>query len=225
MKGAIYARVSTDKESQVSSLERQVEELQEAASLWGVEIEKVISEQASGYDIEREGMFAIMNLVENQQIDCLLVQDDTRLGRGNAKMALIHYFFKNRTVIYTLNHQGELVLSETESMVLDIVSVVEAYQRKLHNAKISRGMQKAVGKGYSPEKNLKGLHNGGRSKKEVPVEEIVRLRDKGLTFHEIAATLRGLGYDLSKATANRRYNDYQQMKQNMSNNPVKDSDA
>lgn len=209
MKGAIYARVSTDKESQVTSLARQVEELQKAASLWDVTVERVISEQASGYEIEREGMFALMKLVEDHQIDCILVQDDTRLGRGNAKMALIHYFYKNETFIYTLNHQGELALSETESMVLDIVSVVEEYQRKLHNAKISRGIKKAVESGYAPEKNLKGLHNGGRLKKEVPVQEIVRLRDRGMTFHEVAATLRGLGYDLSKATANRRYREYQ----------------
>ncbi|KYC87298.1 hypothetical protein B4096_3210 [Heyndrickxia coagulans] len=94
-------------------------------------------------------------------------------------------------------------------MVLKIVSMVEEYQRKLHNLKIKRGMERAVKNGYRPEKNLKGKRNpDGRERKEVPVEEIIRLRDNGLTFQEIAATMRGFGYQVSKATVHRRYREY-----------------
>lgn len=42
----------------------------------------------------------------------------------------------------------------------------------------------------------------------MPVEEIIRLRDNGLTFQEIAATMRGFGYQVSKATVHRRYREY-----------------
>ncbi|MGA9226650.1 MAG: recombinase family protein, partial [Mesobacillus sp.] len=41
-----------------------------------------------------------------------------------------------------------------------------------------------------------------------PIEEIVKLRNNGLTFAEIAATLRGFGFNVSKATVNRRYLEY-----------------
>jgi DNA invertase Pin-like site-specific DNA recombinase len=72
-------------------------------------------------------------------------------------------------------------------------------------------MKRAVAKGYKPEKNLKNLDsNPGRQKIEVPVEEIVRLRKNKLTFSEIAATLRGFGYTISKATVHRRYQEFQQ---------------
>ena len=56
-------------------------------------------------------------------------------------------------------------LSETDSMVLQIVSMVEEYQRKLHNIKIKRGMKRAIENGYKPEKNLNnhGM-NSGREK-------------------------------------------------------------
>ncbi len=94
-------------------------------------------------------------------------------------------------------------------MVLQIVSMVEEYQRKIHNIKIKRGMHRAIEQGYRPEKNLKnhGDHSG-RERKEAPIMEIVRLRGNSLTFAEIAATLRGFGYQVSKATVHRRYQEY-----------------
>lgn len=208
MNGLIYARVSTEKESQNLSISRQVKELVTAADHWGITVVNHIEERASGYDMERDGIFKVMDMVESENVDCLLVQDDTRLGRGNAKIALIHYLFKHGMLIYTLNHNGQLELSETESMVLEIVSLVEEYQRKLHNAKIGRGMKNAVASGFKPETNFKGSSGGGRTKKLLPVEEIVKLKEKGMTFQEVAATLRGLGYDISKATAHRRYREY-----------------
>lgn len=96
-------------------------------------------------------------------------------------------------------------------MLLKILAIVEEYQRKIHNAKIQRGMRRAVENGYRPERNFKNKHNReGRGRIEVPVEEIVKLREKGLTFQEIASTLRGLGYDVSKATVHRRYMEYKE---------------
>jgi transcriptional regulator len=44
---------------------------------------------------------------------------------------------------------------------------------------------------------------------EIPIEEIIKLRANGLTFSEIAATLRGFGYNVSKATVNRRFLEHQ----------------
>ena len=134
-----------------------------------------------------------------------------RLGRGNAKIALLHCILKEGVKLYSISHNGELQLSESDSMVLKIVSMVEEYQRKLHNIKIKRGMKRAVAQGYKPEKNLKNLEwNSGREKIEVPIEEIIRLRKNKLTFSEIAATLRGFGYNISKATVHRRYQESQE---------------
>ncbi|MDF2792046.1 MAG: resolvase, partial [Neobacillus sp.] len=142
-------------------------------------------------------------------IQAVLIQDETRLGRGNAKIALLHCILKEDVKLYSISHNGELQLSESDSMVLKIVGMVEEYQRKLHNIKIKRGMKRAVANGYKPEKNLKNLESSsGREKIEVPVEEIVRLRQNKLTFSEIAATLRGFGYNISKATVHRRYQEF-----------------
>ncbi|MGM9924351.1 MAG: recombinase family protein [Bacillus sp. (in: firmicutes)] len=205
----IYCRVSTDKEAQVSSLQRQEQELKALAGEMSMEVIKVIKEQASGFQLDRDGVFELLDCIKEENVDAVLIQDETRLGRGNAKIALLHCLMKEGVRIYTYTHKGEMELSESDSMVLQIVGIVEEYQRKLHNMKISRGMKKAIDKGYRPEKNIKNHNQSkGPEKKVVPIEEIVRLRKNDLTFADIAATLRGFGYNVSKATVNRRYLEY-----------------
>jgi DNA invertase Pin-like site-specific DNA recombinase len=209
MKAIIYCRVSTTKDTQETSLSRQEEELVNLAKKHDFEVVKVIREQASGYDLERDGILELLDLIKEKDIKVVLIQDETRLGRGNAKIAILHCILKEEVQLYSISNNGQLELSESDSMVLNIVGMVEEYQRKLHNIKIRRGMQRAVDKGYRPEKNLSNQGaNGGRERIEVPIEEIVRLRKNELTFAEIAATLRGFGYNISKATVHRRYKEY-----------------
>lgn len=208
-KAVIYCRVSTKKDTQETSLIRQEEELLALAALYHFEVVKVIKEQASGYDLERDGILELLSIAKDKSVAAVLIQDETRLGRGNAKIALLHCLLKENVTLYTIAHNGELQISESDSMVLQIVGVVEEYQRKLHNIKIKRGMNRAIRAGYQPQKNLKNINaSNGREKLEVPIEEIVRLRRNELTFAEIAATLRGFGYSVSKATVHRRYKEY-----------------
>ncbi|MCD8502829.1 MAG: recombinase family protein [Bacillaceae bacterium] len=210
MNAIIYCRVSTQKQAQETSLQRQREELLQLAKSNNYHVLKIIEEKASGYEIDRNGVFEFLDEFRAGNADTLLIQDDTRLGRGNTKIALIHQLNKYKIKIKTIHDHGdEIRLSETDSMVLEIVSVVEEYQRKLHNLKIKRGMKKAVENGYNPLVNLGNRCSGGRNKIEIPIQEIVRLRSMKLTFEEIAATLRGFGYDISKATVHRRYRDFQ----------------
>lgn len=210
MKAIIYCRVSTDKKEQETSLSRQRQELHELAERFGFTVVTCIEEQQSGFNIEREGIFEMLDYFTEGQADCLLIQDETRLGRGNTKIALFHQLQKLDVSIYTLMHNGALELSDSDSMVLQIVGIVEEYQRKIHNLKIKRGMQKAVKEGYNPRNNLKNINKApGRERIEVPIEEIVQLREKDLTFSEIANTLNGLGYNVSKATVHRRYQEHQ----------------
>jgi DNA invertase Pin-like site-specific DNA recombinase len=209
MKAVIYCRVSTEKSSQETSLSRQKEELIQLANQHEIEIMNIIEEKASGYEIDREGIFQVLQDLKEGRANTLLVQDETRLGRGNAKIALLHFIRKHNVAVFTVAHNGHLQVSESDSMVLEIVGVVEEYQRKLHNMKIKRGMKRAVINGYDPTENLKNIDQSpGRERLEVPISEIVRLRNNKLTFHEIAATLRGLGFEVSKATVHRRYKEY-----------------
>ena len=153
----------------------------------------------------------MLDYIADNKIAAVFVQDETRLGRGHARVAVIHFLKKSGTEIYSLNGAGPLTLNEMDEMLLEILAIIEEYQRKIHNAKIKRGMRRAVENGYRPERNFKNKHKReGRERIEVPIEEIVNLREKGLTFQEIASTLRGLGYDVSKATVHRRYVEFKE---------------
>ncbi|MFQ3543238.1 recombinase family protein [Halobacillus rhizosphaerae] len=212
MRVILYCRVSTEKETQVSSLKRQREELYAMAAEHGMEVLDCIEERASGYEVEREGLYRLLQYFSSEEAEGLLIQDETRLGRGNTKIALFHQLQKLGVKIYSLSHDGKLEISESDSMVLQIVGIVEEYQRKIHNMKIRRGMKKAVQNGYNPANNLSNLEAAsGRERIEFPIEEVVRLRRNKLTFKDIAATLRGLGYDVSKATVHRRYQEYESL--------------
>lgn len=210
LKAIIYCRVSTDKHTQETSLARQKQELVQLAYKYSFSVVDCIQEKESGYEIDRDGVFRLLDYFSGDQADCLLIQDETRLGRGNSKIALFHQLQKLNVPIFTAVHEGKLELSESDSMVLEIVSIVEEYQRKIHNTKIKRGMKRAVREGYDPGKNLKNRNKApGRDRKSFPIEEVVRLRQKNLTFAEIASTLNGMGYSVSKATVHRRYLEYQ----------------
>lgn len=205
-----YCRVSTEKNTQEMSLSRQEEELEALAVQLGFQHVAVFTDKHSGYDIEREGLLNLLDFVKDEKIDAVLVQDETRLGRGNARMAILHLLAKTDTAIYSHNDNGPIALNEMDTMLLEILAIVEEYQRKLHNAKIRRGMQRAVREGYRPEHNLKNRGNlEGRERIEVPIGEIVALREKGLTYEEITGVLKGLGHDISKATVHRRYKEYE----------------
>ncbi|MFY0743355.1 recombinase family protein [Solibacillus silvestris] len=208
-KAVIYCRVSTDKNTQETSLVRQQEELTKYAKTFGYNDVEIFMDQHSGYDVDRDGLLDMLDYMKEDGVKALFVQDETRLGRGNARMAVLHLLQKYEATIYTLNDAGPVVLNEMDTMLLEILAIVEEYQRRMHNAKIRRGMRRAVENGYQPQNNLKNRGNiEGRERKEVPVEEIVQLRQKGLTFAEIATTLSGLGISISKATVHRRYIEY-----------------
>lgn len=209
MRSILYCRVSTDKNAQETSLARQKQELLTLAKSYGLSVIDIIEERASGYEMDRDGIFQFLDLFAAEKADCLLIQDETRLGRGNTKIALFHQLNKLHVPVYTAIYDGELELSESDSMVLQIVSIVEEYQRRIHNSKIKRGMQRAVRSGYDPSKNLANREQApGRERKKFPIEEVSRLREKKLTFSEIAHILNGMGYQVSKATVHRRYQEY-----------------
>jgi len=205
----IYARVSTEKNTQETSLARQQDELEKYAQKMGYKVQAFFQDQHSGYEVDRDGLLEMMDYIKEHNVQALFIQDETRLGRGHARMAVIHLLQKYDTTIYTLNDSGPIALNEMDSMLLEILAIVEEYQRKIHNAKIRRGMRRAVENGYKPQLNLKDRGNHeGRDRIDVPIEEIVNLRNKGLTFNEIASTLRGVGFEVSKATVHRRYQEY-----------------
>ncbi|MEG0258614.1 MAG: recombinase family protein, partial [Lysinibacillus sp.] len=135
-KAVVYCRVSTEKETQSSSLERQEEELVHYAKQHGYQVSAVFKDKHSGFDVERDGILEMLDYIKEQKVEALFVQDETRLGRGNARMAVLHLLQKTETDVFSMRDAGPVQLNEMDTMLLEILAVVEEYQRKIHNAKI-----------------------------------------------------------------------------------------
>ena len=67
--------------------------------------------------------------------------------------------------VITIQDHGEISLSEADLLVLEILSAVEEFQRRITKYKISRGMARAIKNGFVPHKNLSNIHLGGREKR------------------------------------------------------------
>lgn len=210
-KAVIYCRVSTEKDSQQTSLERQEKELRKYADALDYQVAAVFYDKTSGYDVDRDGLVDMLDYIKEHRIKILFIQDETRLGRGHARIAILHLLSKSEVTVLSYNDSGPIALNEMDTMMLSILAIVEEYQRKIHNAKIKRGMKRAVENGFRPELNLKNRGKvEGREKIDLPMDEIINLRNRGLTFEEIASTLRGVGFQVSKATVHRRYVEYKE---------------
>ena len=72
-KAIIYCRVSTEKEAQETSIKRQQEELQLFANKYNFEIINIIEEKQSGYEIEREGIFEMLEEFQSGKANTLLI--------------------------------------------------------------------------------------------------------------------------------------------------------
>ena len=93
-KAVLYCRVSTEKDTQETSLVRQEEELIRYAKSLGYSELSVYKDQHSGYEVDRDGLLDMLDFMKEENIKAIFVQDETRLGRGNARMAVLHLIQK-----------------------------------------------------------------------------------------------------------------------------------
>ena len=86
------------------------------------EVAKVFTDQHSGYDVEREGLLDLLDYIKENDIKAVFVQDETRIGRGNGRMAVLHLLQKTNTSVFTLQDKGAINLNEMDSMLLGNIS-------------------------------------------------------------------------------------------------------
>lgn len=101
-KAVIYARVSTEKAEQETSLERQKEELSRYARSLGFRVDNIFEDCHSGYDVDRDGLLEMLDYISENEISAVFVQDETRLGRGHARVAVLHLLKKARRMYIPL---------------------------------------------------------------------------------------------------------------------------
>ncbi len=84
MKAIIYARVSTEKDSQSASIANQVKACRDYAKKTGLKVVAEFTDEKSGGKFNRPGFSQALAAMGMDEADILIVTDQDRLTRGGA---------------------------------------------------------------------------------------------------------------------------------------------
>jgi excisionase family DNA binding protein len=136
---AIYARVSSQKQSKDGNLERQKQRLLEAAKQKGYEVQLVVAEQASGLNENRRGLKRLLALAQKGEIDVVLVEFRDRLSRFGFSY-LARAFEMAGARVEVLEEQEEK--APAEELVEDMLSIVTVFSARLYGSRARKFRQK-----------------------------------------------------------------------------------
>jgi DNA invertase Pin-like site-specific DNA recombinase len=147
LRAVTYARVSTTKTSQDTSVRRQVAELKDVAARRGWTVEYQFSDRISGGGAERPGLDAALDHLFHGRADILVVHDLDRLGRNvRAMLANVDAIHAAGAHFYVLDRHWDTSSAEGR-LIFTIFAALYEFQRKLLGEKIKAGLAFARKKG------------------------------------------------------------------------------
>jgi len=170
---AIYARVSTtdqSTESQLLDLRRYVRERG-----WNI-FKEYVDEGISETKDSRPALNELMNDAKKRRFDVVLVWGFDRFARSTKHLILALAEFKNPGIDFVSYQENIDTGSPLGSAIFTIISAVAQLERDIIAERVKEGPRRA-------KENGKKL---GRPRAVVDVEDIQRLRSKGLSLRAIA---------------------------------------
>ena len=170
---AIYARVSTTDQS----TESQLLDLRKYVSERGWQSYKEYTDNGvSGTTDSRPALNELMNDARKRRFDMVLVWRVDGFARSTRHLINALEEFKNLRIDFVSYQENIDTSSPLGSAIFTIISAVAQLERDIIAERVKAGLRKAVANG----KKL------GRPKLDVDVEEVHRLRAKGLSLRAIA---------------------------------------
>jgi putative resolvase len=128
IRAVIYARVSSRKQKEDGSLDRQVERLRSYCSAKGYKVVDVITDVASGLNEERSGLLKLFNLITGRQVDVVVVEFKDRLTRFGFEY--LRRWFESFGVKIDVVEESEK--GYMEELVEDFVSIVTSFAARIY---------------------------------------------------------------------------------------------
>lgn len=178
---AIYVRVSTDDQT----VENQFPALEALAATRKLQVTRRFEDVISGTKFKRPGFDALMAAARRGEFQYILVWAVDRLGRSMPKIIETVVEFDRLGISLVSYSEGWLDTSgPTRSLLLSIFAWVAEQERTRLIDRTNAGLDRARAAG----KTL------GRPKVALDLDEVLRLRKKGLSISMVARTLRvGVG--------------------------------
>jgi DNA invertase Pin-like site-specific DNA recombinase len=195
MKAIIYARCSTDESKQDTEI--QLNELRRYCKAYDWQYDEV-SEYGSGYKADNQPKLSeVLEKIRLKHYDVLIVYSMDRFSRQSPSKinALLDIIVEQHKCRFIALQQG---IDSNNDMTWHVVKPLFTYFAN----KYSKDLGEKVKKGIERKKEL-GKYNGGRPQKRVDVKNIIKLRNAGLSFRDIANTLNREGSRVSFQTVRR----------------------
>src|SRR5436190_15700127 len=187
MKAAIYARVSTSDQN----CEMQLRELREYAHRRGWEVAgEYVDTGWSGAKASRPQLDRLMLDASRRDFDAVLVYKLDRFGRSvrnclDGIEALRTHEVRFLAVSQNIDTDES---NPTSRLMLHILAAVGEFERELIRERVSAGMRSAKAQGTRSGKAI------GRPRRVFDRDEVLRLRQDGISFAKIARQLKvGIG--------------------------------
>ena len=184
-KVAIYARVSTDKQT----TQNQIDALREVAERCGYQITQIFSEDGISGSKGREGRPALDQLMKSatqRKFDMVMCWSIDRLGRSLQNLIEILNELQSLKVDLFFMQQGMDTSTSAGRMMFSIFGALAEFERNLIRERVIAGQQRAISQGVKmgrPTKMNDGMKNA-----------IKLLRERGIGIKQIARELKiGIG--------------------------------
>ena len=140
-RSAVYARVSTAKQAEAGSLERQRLRLLEYAAVNGYRVVLQASDVASGRNARRRGLRRVVQAARRHEVAFLLVEYPDRLARFGFPYLETLFEVLGVQLVVISNQEPEDAQAE---LVKDMLSVVTSFSAKLYGMRVGRRARAAV---------------------------------------------------------------------------------
>ena len=180
---AIYARVSTDKQT----CENQLNELRSIAErMQYIIVDEFIDEGISGATSSRPALDALMKSATQRRFDMVMCWSIDRLGRSLQNLIEILNELQSLKVDLFFMQQGMDTSTSAGRMMFSIFGALAEFERNLIRERVIAGQQRAISQGVKmgrPSKMNDGMKNA-----------IKLLRERGIGIKQIARELKiGIG--------------------------------
>ena len=180
---AIYARVSTDKQT----CENQLNELRSIAErMQFIIVDEFIDEGISGATSSRPSLDALMKSATQRRFDMVMCWSIDRLGRSLQNLIEILNELQSLNVDLFFMQQGMDTSTSAGRMIFSIFGALAEFERNLIRERVIAGQQRAISQGVKmgrPTKMNDGMKNA-----------IKLLRERGIGIKQIARELKiGIG--------------------------------
>ena len=209
MKVIGYCRVSTE-EQQASGLglESQIDKVKAYADLYDLEIVDIITDAASGKNLNREGLQTALNMLKKGEADGLVIAKLDRLTRSVKDMGdLLESYFSKQFSLFVVVEQIDTSTASGRMMINILMSVAQWERETIGErtkdalaAKRKRGEKTGgdIPYGFNVDANKHLVKNKAEQKAIALIRE---LKVKGYSLRAIAKELEAKGYRTKRGQA------------------------